>query len=45
MRLDYMIDSNKKVDTNFQTGLGQTEINTFSCGGCALPSKVVKLHK
>ncbi len=42
--MDYCLDS-EKLNLNNKTIASQVEINTLGCGGCAIPSKLVELHK
>jgi glutathione synthetase len=45
-RLDYMLDAEKNSAPNCgDTRMSQVEINTFCCGGCAVPSRLVQLYK
>ncbi len=45
--MDYSLDKEKMADKekNKRTILSQVEINTLGCGGCAIPTKLVDLHK
>lgn len=42
--MDYCLDR-EKLNLNKKTIVSQVEINTLGVGGCAIPSKLVDLHK